>query len=107
MAWAVSRGWGYWGVQVSVQEQLMALTPSNTPLWSAFCGHTNGVWQGRMAAFYAATGVHTLSGVCMWTDEQPPLYGRATMHFWADETPHYCCCLISLGLAGKGSCKMQ
>lgn len=38
----------------------MPLAPTNTPMWSSFCGHTNGVWQGRMAAFYAATGTTPL-----------------------------------------------
>lgn len=46
-----------YSAQVSVTEQLLALDNTNTPLWSTFCGLTNGVWQGKMAAFYAATGL--------------------------------------------------
>ena len=41
---------------MQVKEQLTSLDRTNEPLWSTFCGVTNGVWQGRMAAFYAATG---------------------------------------------------
>ena len=47
-------------LQVLVKEQLSPLNQTNQPLWSTFCGVTNGVWQGRYAAFYAATGAALL-----------------------------------------------
>ena len=47
-------------LQVLVKEQLSSLNQTNQPLWSTFCGVTNGVWQGRYAAFYAATGAMSL-----------------------------------------------
>ena len=44
-------------VQAVLEKQLLPLDSTNTPLWSTFCGLTNGVWRGKAAAFFAASGM--------------------------------------------------
>ena len=48
-------------LQAVVDKQLTPLDSTNTPLWSTFCGLSNGVWRGKAAAFFAATGVLLVS----------------------------------------------
>ena len=43
-------------MQVRVEEQLSGLERTAQPLWSTFCGVSNGAWQASLAAFNPATG---------------------------------------------------